>query len=140
MFDTVYVSTQIPLGAPAAASALDDWHGRLGRSVFGLTATKHLRVAAQYARRPTDPLTVRRIVGWLWVAGFPVRVELEIQKWSTDACEIGLRPHSLRWPVRTGYYRMAALTALSGVVRGMSTPVPTPATTPESVPVLRLAG
>jgi len=139
MFDTVYVSAQIPSCASGAASAISDWHRTLTTSVLGRPAAKNLWVAAEFIPQGANPHTVRRIAGCLLVWGVPVRVEIELAIWSADSCEVGLRPFNLRWPVSTERYRQAALSAVTEVAKGIVAEVPTPVITGGAITVLRFA-
>ena len=118
MLDSAYVSRVFPLGAADAIEATEAWYRELefapGRR--RLIGERKLLLRPCFAPTAFDPHLLRRLRGTLWVGWWPVRMELELVRYSRVESEIALRPATLRWPVGTERYGHDAATAIDGIV------------------------
>ena len=127
MLESVYVSRVFPLGAADAIEAIEAWYSRLELAAGGRRLVGGPRLLLRPCFEPTDfdPLLLRLLrgtlrVGWWW----PVRIELELTQYSRFACEIALRPSTVRWPVGIECYGQDAAKAVEGIVASIMTGVP----------------
>ena len=119
MLDSAYISQVFPLGPADAIEATESWYRQLAFAPGGRRLVGGHRLFLRPSFEPTDfdPLLLRRLrgtlcVGWWW----PVRVELELARYSRSASEIALRPSTLRWPVATERYAEDAARAVEEVL------------------------
>lgn len=119
MINTAYISRLFPMPPSQAVPAAEAWHRRLTADGTGrrVAAAPRLRLGTHFEPTGCDPLLLRCLSGILWVDAWPVRVVLELVNYSRNACELALRPTSLRWPVASDRYGRAAVEALEEVVR-----------------------
>ena len=129
MLDSAYISRAFPLGPVDAIEATEAWFRQL---VFAsgerrLVAGHRLLLRPYFAPTDFDPQLLRRLRGTLWVGWWwwPVRVELELARYSRFASEIAVRPLSLRWPVGIERYERDAADAVVEVVAAPTTGVQT---------------
>jgi hypothetical protein len=138
VLSSVYISRIFPLGPDEAVEAVEAWYRQLASAPGGrrLVAGNRLRVRPSFQRTDFDPLLLRRLRATLWVGWWwPVRVELELVRYSRFASEIALRPSSLRWPVAIERYGKDAARAIEEIVAAITTRVNTVANRPpERVP------
>jgi hypothetical protein len=120
MFDTTYISRNLPFSPAEAATVADEWHRRLGETAKGgrfLRCADRLWLSTELGPVDTDRLGVRRAEGLLWVSGLPVPIEFEMSVWSTTATTLAIRPRG-QWSVaRSGRYAAAAGRALDEVAQ-----------------------
>jgi hypothetical protein len=119
MLDTAYVSRVFSLGAADAIDATEAWYRELefapgGRRLIG---GRKLLLRPCFAPTAFDPQLLRRFRGTLWVGWWwPVRIELELVRYSCFESEIALHPATLRWPAGTERYAHDAATTVEGIV------------------------
>jgi hypothetical protein len=118
VLNTIYISRVFPLGRVEAIGAIEAWHRDLSMATGRrrLAVGHRLRIRPRFEPTGCDPLLLRRLRGTLWVAGWPVAVELELVRYSRCASEIALRPCSIRWPVVTQGYEKNAVRAVEEIV------------------------
>lgn len=119
MLDSAYISRVLPLGAADAIEATDGWYRELELAPGSrrLIGGRKLLLRPCFAPTAFDPQLLRRLRGALWVGWWwPVRIELELARYSRCESEIALRPATLRWPVGTERYGQDAATAVEGIV------------------------
>ena len=120
MFDTTYISRNIPFCPAEAATIADEWHRRLGETVKGsrfIRCADRLWLSTEMSRVDASRLGVRHAAGLLWVGGFPVPVEFELTAWSTTATTVAIRPRSTTTVISSGRYAAAAYRALEDVAQ-----------------------
>jgi hypothetical protein len=126
VFDSAYVSRVFPLGAADAIEATEAWYREIefapgGRRLIG---GPRLLLRSCFAPTDSDPQLLRRLRGTLWVGWWwPVRIELELVRYSRFASEIALRPSTLRWPVAIERYGQDAAEAVEDIVATITTGV-----------------
>jgi hypothetical protein len=119
VLDSAYISRVLPLGPVDAAEATDAWYRQLVTAPGGkrLMGGHRLRLRPRFEPTDFDPLLLRRFRGTLWVGWWwPVRIELELARYSRFASEIAIRPSSLRWPVAIERYGTDAARAVEEIV------------------------
>jgi len=95
MFDSDYISKNIPLCPTEASGITDLWHRQLGEVSVGsrfVRAADRLWLSGEVRPGAHDQWPIRHIPGILWVRGRPVRVEFEISAWSATTTTVALRP------------------------------------------------
>lgn len=132
MFDDVsvssaYISQVLPLGPADAIEATEAWYRHLSFAPGGrrLVGGRRLRLRPCFEPTDFDPLLLRRLCGTLWVMWWPVRIELELARYSRFASEIALRPATLCWPVAIERYGKDAAWAVEEVAAGITAGVGT---------------
>ncbi len=128
MFDIVsvssaYVSQVFPLGPADAIEATEAWYRHLSFAPGGrrLVGGRRLRLRPCFEPTDFDPLLLRRLCGTLWVRWWPVRIELELARYSRFTSEIALRPTTLGSPVAIERYCKDAARAVEEVVAAITT-------------------
>jgi hypothetical protein len=124
VLDSVYISQVFPLGPADAVEATETWYRRLAYAPGGRRLVGGHRLLLRRSFEPTefDALLLRRIRGTLWVGWWwPVRIELELARYSRFASEIALRPSTLRWPVGIERYGVDAARVVEQVVHAITT-------------------
>jgi hypothetical protein len=127
VFESAYVSRVFPLGAADAIEATEAWYRQLASSRGGRRLIGGNRLFLRPCFEPTDfdPQLLRRLRGTLWVGWWwPVRIELELARYSRFDSEIALRPSTLRWPVAIERYGQDAAEAVEDVVAAITAGVP----------------
>ena len=130
MLDTVYISQVFPLDPVDAIEATESWYCHLAPAAGGRRLVGGHRLFLRPSFEPTDfdPALLRRLRGTLWVGWWwPVRVELELVRYSRCASEVALRPSSVRWPVGIERYGEDAARAVEEVVDAIQAGVSAPA-------------
>ena len=142
--DSAYLSRRLHIHPVDAVTALQGWHRDLPL----------VRVAPQYRRLAdglwlsTDPEPIifdaqllHAIRGVIWMCGRPIRVLLEITRWSSSECEAAIRPMSLAWPVCSDRYDRRVTALLDDIVGTLAFPgVPASFETREPTPLRPLRG
>ncbi len=120
MFDTAYISENLPLCPAEAAAIADVWHGGLGETTTWshyVRGAERLWLGAELQRVGADRFGVRQVPGILWVRGLPVRIEFEMSAWSTGVTTMAIRPRGrLSIAGRSGYVE-AAYRAVRDIAR-----------------------
>lgn len=123
MLDSAYISQVFPLGPAEAIEATEAWYRQLVLAPGGRRLVGGHRLFLRPSFGPTDfdDLLLRRLRGTLWVGWWwPVRIELELAKYSRFSSEIALRPATLRWPVAIERYGVDAARAVEEVVAAIT--------------------
>lgn len=123
MLDSAYISQVFPLGPADAIEATESWYRHLASAPGGrrLVGARRLFLRPSFEPTDFDPLLLRRLRGTLWVGWWcPVRIELELARYSRSASEIALRPSTLRWPVVIERYGEDAARAVKEVVAAIT--------------------
>jgi hypothetical protein len=119
MFDTAYISENLPIGPAEAAAIADVWHGRLGETATRshyVRGAERLWLGAELQRVSADRFGVRQVPGILWVHGLPVRVELEMSVWTSGVTTMAIRPRG-RFSIAGPGYVEAAYRAVRDIAR-----------------------
>ncbi len=119
MLDSCYVSRLVPLGAADAIAATEAWYLQLEFAPGGrwLIGGPKLLLLPRFEPTDFDSQLLRRFRGTLWVGWWlPVRVELELVRYSRFASEIALRPSSVRWSAGAERYGVDAALAVEDIV------------------------
>jgi len=120
MFDTAYVSRNLPVCPAEAATIADEWHRRLGETAKGsrfIRCADRLWLRTELSPVDGDRLGVRRAAGILWVGGRPRAIEFELSVWSTTATTVAIRTRSTRSVIRSRRYAVTAYRALEDVAQ-----------------------
>jgi hypothetical protein len=119
MIDTTFVSTRLSVPPSGIHTAIGKWHQSLPPITMARRYVRfghRLWLATESQQPSSDPLQLYAVRGILWMNGQPIRVDLELSKWSATVSEFALRPAHLAWPVRTERYACRAAQILEDVV------------------------
>ena len=119
-----YISQLLHFDPASAGLVLDALYSRLpsvGVAPGFVRLGDGLWLSAEGLQAEPDTKVLRAVRGVLWFGCRPVRVLVELAEWSTHACEAGLRPLSLAWPVRTDHYARCAAGHLEHLVNSLYT-------------------
>jgi hypothetical protein len=123
MIDTTFVSTRLNVPPSGIHTAIGKWHQSLPSITMARRYVRfgpRLWLATESQQASSDPLQLYAVRGILWMNGQPIRVDLELSKWSATVSELALRPAHLAWPVRTERYACRAAQILEDVVGSMA--------------------
>ncbi len=118
MWETIYLSKRLDIGAGDLAPVAARWHQGLERTRRG-SRTARASKGFWLASAATDSAVAYEVRGLIWSCGRPVPVILEFAEWSTTQSEVGVSPRSLTWPVGTGAYFRRVTAALESIGRSL---------------------
>jgi hypothetical protein len=122
MYPNVYFSETIPMTSLQAIACADAWYGQLepvGLRGGWVRATDELRLRQGCWSNDCDPISLRHVLGRLWLGSFSIAMELELLAHSEDRCELALHPFTLRWPVGAPRFENRARDAISTIRTGL---------------------
>lgn len=118
MWESIYLSKRLDIGAGDVAEVAARWHQGLEQMHRG---SRMARASKGFwlASAATDSAVAYEVRGLAWTCGRPVPVILEFAEWSATQSEVGVSPRSLLWPVGTGAYFRRVTAALENIGRSL---------------------
>jgi hypothetical protein len=117
-----YISQRLHLDPASAGLFLDALY--CGLAPVGVTPRfvrfgERLWLSAEGLQAEPDTYVLRAVRSVLWFGWRPVRVQVELVKWSSTACEAAIRPLSSAWLIDSGRYARCAASHVEGLVRSL---------------------
>jgi hypothetical protein len=123
MFDTSYISKNVPLCPTEAAGITDLWYRQLDEVSVGsrfVRAADRLWLSGEVGPEAPEQWRIRHIPGILWVRCRPVRVEFEVSAWSATTTTVALRPQGWSSVIDTERFGEAAFRAVEKLAHSLT--------------------